>query len=1040
MARVEERKAAGGSIDVTQAAEIGELPTQFGAGDPMTRSRLARTDATLAADTDVPAQPSILDADEEIERGTVVGRYVILSRLGAGGMGVVYAAYDPELDRKVALKLLRAAVGLGTAASLGRTRLLREAQALARLSHPHVVTIHDVGTIGDRVWLAMEYVDGVTLGDWIGARRPRWPAVLEVMRRVGEGLVAAHAAGLVHRDLKPDNIMIGRDGRVRVMDFGLARAAGNFDPEPAPASAASHSLMALPVTQIGAVMGTPAYMAPEQWRGDLADARADQFSFCVTLWEALYGARPFTGDTATNLAVAVLAGELRAPPRDTRVPAWLRRTLARGLQTEPARRFPGMHDLLAALQAGELRKRRQRVALIAAAVALAIAAVPLTLYWKRTQRLAACDAAGAEISALWNDQAQARLTAAMTATNLGYAATTAAKVTPWLDTWAAAWSTTRAEVCREATVDRTRSPALHAGAVACLDERRDEFAALLAVLDEGGADAVQRAVPAVANLTPPSSCTDRAALERLPPLPDDPALRAAVTDLRREVLRVQGLSATGRTQDGLTVAEGLLARAEALGHDPLTVRVRLRVGELAEKRGKLDLAEHTLVRTYVDAGALGADEVAAAAAIQLVYFAGHTRMRFDAAIQWSHAATLLVRRLGKQDDLLGARLDNALAVSHKDQGDFDAAQALYERVVATRERVLGPEHPDVGLAVGNLANVLEARGTSDRALELMRRALAVLEQAYGVDHPSVAQVLNNLGGALMRRERLDEALPLHERALAIREQAYGPGHAEVALSLLNLAIIALERRDLDRARALTERGLEIREAVYGPEHPLVAEALSNLSAIRLRQDATDDAEALAERALAVREKLQGPDHPEVAFTVYNLANIARARGDLATAQARFERVLAIRERRLDPDSRELAEARVVLADILLRRGDAAPARALVDQALPTLERGAADGDGLTAQALRVAADARRLQRDLAGAQTLYERALAIQSALPDKSAGCTTLLGLGRLALDRHQPAAAVPWFEQAVAACEDPDDQTAARTAVEQAKRARPK
>ncbi len=1033
MRRTEGDGFTGDDGEDTLGAGIGGLATQFGGdADP------SRADATIAAHEASRGPRS--EPGAALERGALVGRYVVLSHLGAGGMGVVYAAYDPELDRKVALKLLHAAVGPGTAASLGRTRLLREAQALAKLSHPHVVAIHDVGTIDDRVWLAMEYVDGVTFGVWIARQRPRWAEALAVMRSVGEGLAAAHAAGLVHRDLKPDNIMVGRDGRVRVMDFGLARAAGNFEPEPAPVHptdpSAGLGVLTLPVTQVGAVMGTPAYMSPEQWRGEPADARADQFSFCVTLWEAVYGVRPFVGDTMTNLVAAVLAGEPRAPPRGTKVPSWLRRTLLRGLQTEPEGRFPSIDALLVALVEGAARKRRARLAFAVGLVAAAITAVPVTLHYQRGQRIAACEAAGAEIAAVWNDAAKQSLEQALITSGLGYATTTLAKTTPWIDGWAAAWSTTRAQVCREAEVLHTRTPELYASATACLEERRDEFAALLGVLREGGADAVQRAVPAAANLTPPSSCTDRAALERRAPLPDDPELRAAVMALRAETMRVQGLSQTGRIQDGLTIAEGLLTRAEALGHDPLTVRIRLRVGELAEKRGKLDLAERSLIRAFVDAGAIGADEIAAAAAIQLVYLTGHSQAKFEPAIQWSHAAELLVRRLDKTDDLLGARLNNALAVTHKDHGDYDAAQVLYERIITIRERILGPEHPDVGMAIGNLANLLAARGASDEPLALYQRSLVVLESAYGSDHPTVAQALNNLGGALLQRGRMDEGLPLHQRALAIREKAYGPNHAEVALSLLNLAVIRYESDDLEGARTLTERALAIRETVYGPDHPLVAEALNNLSAMRLRQKALEEARTLAERALAIYERVRGPEHLEVASSLFNLAEVERERGELEQAQALFERVLAIREKDLVADSPELAEARVMLAEVHGLRGDAARARPLIDLALAVVDKGP-DSDGLAAAVtLRVAAETRRRQSEFTEAQALFERALAIYAAKrgPDHPASCPTLVGLGRLALDRGRPDEATPRFERAVALC--PDDP-AARAGFEQARRA---
>jgi len=216
-----------------------------------------------------------------IETGAVVGRYVVLQQLGVGGMGVVHACYDPELDRKVALKVLRS----DTVDGVARARLLREAQALAKLSHPNVVAIHDVGTVGEHVWLAIELVDGQTLRQWLETPR-RWREVLEVMGAAGHGLAAAHVAGLSHRDFKPDNVMIGRDGRARVMDFGLARASGKTT-EPASDTTLVPSVPPTwadaPVTRVGAIVGTPRYMAPEQLRGGRSvTGAADQFAFCVS--------------------------------------------------------------------------------------------------------------------------------------------------------------------------------------------------------------------------------------------------------------------------------------------------------------------------------------------------------------------------------------------------------------------------------------------------------------------------------------------------------------------------------------------------------------------------------------------------------------------------------------------------------------------------------------------------------------------------------------------------------------------------------------
>ncbi len=302
-----------------------------------------------------------------LARGAEIGRYVVLSHLGTGGMGIVYAAYDPELDRKVAVKLLKS----DASGSHGRARLLREAQALAKLAHPNVVAVHDVGTVDDQVFVAMEFVQGTTLGGWLWARPRRWPEIVDLFVDVARGLQAAHAAGLVHRDLKPDNIMVGDDRRVRVMDFGLARAeldAGARDGE-----RPREQALGLDLTREGVWLGTPMYMAPEQWRGEATDARTDQFSFCVALWEALHGERPFRGDTLVALMTAVTEGTIAPPTDPSKSPPWLRRALERGLQVAPEQRWPSMAALIAELQRD--REARWPRWAPAAAVAGMIAAV-----------------------------------------------------------------------------------------------------------------------------------------------------------------------------------------------------------------------------------------------------------------------------------------------------------------------------------------------------------------------------------------------------------------------------------------------------------------------------------------------------------------------------------------------------------------------------------------------------------------------------------------------------------------------------------------
>ncbi|MBC7976800.1 MAG: serine/threonine protein kinase, partial [Myxococcales bacterium] len=286
---------------------------------PPTSSAPSGDDVTLRPDADGDADaPSV---SQTAWRGRFVGRFVLLERLGRGGMGVVYLAYDPELDRRVAVKLVTAE---GAGEEAATARLLREAQALAQLSHPNIVAVHDVGRVGTGIYVAMEYVEGATLGAWLRERPRRCHEIVAVFAAAGRGIAAAHEAGLVHRDIKPDNIMVGRDQRVRVLDFGLARSSGMRPGTGEGGSSRNGTLGAgnldLQLTAVGAVMGTPVYMAPEQYAGALADARSDIYSLCVALWEAMHGRRPFAGDSLPELADNVLAGRL-VETGDARVPA-----------------------------------------------------------------------------------------------------------------------------------------------------------------------------------------------------------------------------------------------------------------------------------------------------------------------------------------------------------------------------------------------------------------------------------------------------------------------------------------------------------------------------------------------------------------------------------------------------------------------------------------------------------------------------------------------------------------------------------------------
>ncbi|MEP7122534.1 MAG: WD40 repeat domain-containing serine/threonine protein kinase [Byssovorax sp.] len=344
----------------------------------------------------------------ELAAGTTIGRYIVRGQLGRGGMGIVYEAHDPELDRTIAIKLLAPALHASSSSVQARTRLLREAQAMARLSHPNVIAVHDVGTFGEQVFVAMERIDGVTLTAWLSKRPRSLQEVLAVFRQAGAGLSAAHAAGLIHRDFKPDNVLIDREGRPRVLDFGLARSAdllldqsspGTWEGDPAVLGLAetveagateaeeasrkgqSPGLLASPLTATGTLLGTPLYMSPEQHRREPIDARSDQFSFCVALYEALCGERPFQGSTLLALSLATAEGKIDLP-KGARVPEHVRKAVLRGLRPRPSDRFASMEALLAELTPDRSPSRRAFVAGGVAAVVLATGGV-LTLLRRR---------------------------------------------------------------------------------------------------------------------------------------------------------------------------------------------------------------------------------------------------------------------------------------------------------------------------------------------------------------------------------------------------------------------------------------------------------------------------------------------------------------------------------------------------------------------------------------------------------------------------------------------------------------------------------
>jgi tetratricopeptide (TPR) repeat protein len=914
----------------------------------------------------------------------MVGRYLVLGRLGAGGMGVVLAAHDPELDRKVALKLLRTEPGSGSGddPGAGQRRLLREAQAMARLAHPNVVTVHDVGMHADHVFVAMEFVEGKTLGGWLSAATRSRSEILEAFDRAGQGLRAAHAKGLVHRDFKPDNVMIGDDGRVRVMDFGLAHV---HETAAARDELVTEDTRARPradldgLTETGALLGTPAYMAPEQHLGLPADARSDQFSFCVALYEALHGERPFEGSTLAALMLAVTQGKVRPPRPAARVPAWLRAVLLRGLSVQPQDRFPHLDALLEALRRDPTRRRRRAVA--AAGVGLVAALGVGAAQLDQARKIAACDAAAASITEEWGPAPRDAIERAFAASDVPGAVVAFERVAPRLDAWAQEWARIRGDRCRAATIDATLSPAAASLSEACLDEARRELAARVELLARADATAIRRSVELVTGLATSARCEDDRWLAARPPLPEDPATREQVAVARGQLLRAQGLLDLARLDDAAAAIDSAATAATAAAWSPLLAEVALARGQLAVERGTWVDAERPLQEAHDLAGAVTHDEAAAEAATALASVVGWRLARHAEGRRWAALSAMWLERMGMGDHgLAAARRLDAVAMIERTGGTKDAEKAAVEQALEIRHRVLGPDHPDTVTALHNLALTHASAGRLDEALELNQRALEARERAFGPDHPDVAHSLEAIGGVHRTRGELDRAAPYFVRAAAIVDRSLGPDHPDALALATQLAAVEKQQGNLDRAEAIHRRILEMRTASLGAAHPSVGGTLTELGLIAQDRGNLPEALALHRQALDVFVGALGPDHVQVGAILNNIGIVLHRQGDPNGAIEQHRRALAIWEKEMSPDHPMLAFPLQWIARAELSRGRPRDAIAPLERA----ERLATAGQ---LAPIELANIHDRLARalwdgggDRARARTLAEQALATFTA------------------------------------------------------------
>jgi tetratricopeptide (TPR) repeat protein len=759
-------------------------------------------------------------AGPALERGAVLGRYVILERRGAGAMGVVYAAYDPELERKVALKLVRGeAASAGTAALSDRLR--REARAMAKLAHPNVVAIHDVGVALGQVFLAMEYVEGDTLSAWLRARSRSSGEILAVFAAAGRGLAAAHAEGLVHRDVKPDNILVGDDGRVRVTDFGLVAPQGAPHLTPSPDAAFSPG-----APRVTHHFGTPAYLAPEQLEGKPADARSDQFSFCASLHEALLGERAFDGDTPEALLASIRSGKRRRRPlKEQALPGGVMDAIEQGLSADPARRFPTLAPLLDALDTAPRVARQRRFLGAAAVLTLSVGAGVFAL-----ARTPQCRGAEQRLDGVWDGARAEVIHQAFLASGKPYAEDAWKNVKRALDRQARDWVGMRVEACEATQVQGVQPAAVMELRMSCLDRRLLELKAATDVLAVADGPTVDKAFQVAGSLGSLAFCANADALAAPVRPPEDPAGKARVDALIPVIARGRALKDAGKVDQALPLANRAVEEARSIGHLPTRADAEYLLGQVLMASGKAKEAEPALKDAFYDAEAGRHDALAAAIATDLVLDVGNRAYlaRYPEGEEWGrHALAALSRTSG--DPAVEAQLLTVLGNLYMDTERYDLSIATAQKGLAIRERLYGPDDRRTAVSHLNLGSALGLSGKHAEAKAHVEKGLAMVRKDLGPDHPNTASSIGVAAGVAYNGGRMEDALLLFGEAAAIYDRTLGPTSTKTAEAHSDYGdVLALLRRFPEAKKELLF-ALPIQEKELGKDHPQVGATLAALA-------------------------------------------------------------------------------------------------------------------------------------------------------------------------------------------------------------------
>jgi len=719
-------------------------------------------------------------------------------------MGVVYAAYDPKLDRKIALKLV---LGISPQQS-SLQRLLREAQALARLSHPNVVSVHDVGSVGNQLFIAMEFVEGVTLSEWILEERT-FEERLDVLRAAGRGLAAAHAAGLLHRDFKPDNVIVGIDGRVRVMDFGMARADTLDLPEESVAvattTAGTHTLsssnaLSTKLTQPGAIMGTPAYMAPEQFVGAGSDARSDQFAFFVVVFEVLFGTHPYDTSTLAALTSRAVMGVPVRVPAAGNVPFSIRRAIERGLATNRDERFADMNQAIETLSLTPDRGRLK--GLVAATILASLTAWASVSIGHQDP----CAAAGEAIQRSWNDEARASIQRAFKATGAPFAIATADRTIEALDRVSREHADLRREVCEATHVEGTQSEGLLDRRMECLEHHRLRLEGLVSVLGSANIEAASNAFEAISLLPRASDCLLISSAEQLAPPPSEEKTDE-VTRLTEVLARAQAQFVAGDEPQATALLAAEVEAVEAVDYLPLRAefhRVQAMVHVKDGDGGTMELLQALSLSME-----LGDDKLSLENLTSFVYnaIAGD---KLDQAEMWLALAQSLAAHRGNRisEQIL---LEKARAIYMGARGDRAGRVDHLSKALTLQLK----SDPDDRLAIANihcsLGLALIISGDPRSSEDHYQQCVDVHTALFGSGHPLTASGYMGLAGAARKRGDIEGALSWNERALVSLQKSYGEHSILLAGDYGDFALSLAAADEYERSEEYFRRSLNLME-------------------------------------------------------------------------------------------------------------------------------------------------------------------------------------------------------------------------------------